>query len=72
MNLSDLFLQHAAWDDPTRLCMAVQLWTLRRRYLELVAVPAGDAEDFVLRLSKADAPISRSLRRPIDGVLSFA
>jgi molybdopterin/thiamine biosynthesis adenylyltransferase len=46
-------------------------WRLRVRYLRIFNVSPGEAEILLFRLSVADPPTARSLRRPLEEVLSF-
>jgi hypothetical protein len=48
------------------------LAALRRRYLELFPVGAGEAEPMLFRVGYADPPTARSLRRPVEDVLRIA
>jgi nitroreductase len=45
---------------------------LRERYARLFRVGAGAGELLLFRLARAEAPTVRSLRRPLEAVLSFA
>jgi hypothetical protein len=51
--------------------MTSELKELRARYCKLFAVNDHLGEILFFRLSLAEAPSARSLRRPIDEVLSF-
>lgn len=46
-----------------------ELAALRARYLKVFPVRPGHAEPFLFRLTRAEAPTARSLRRPVDLVL---
>ncbi|MDC3958493.1 Rv1355c family protein [Polyangium jinanense] len=48
-----------------------QLGELRQRFLRVFDVPAGHAEILLFRLSKAEPPTARSLRKPVEDVLTF-
>ncbi|MRG96035.1 Rv1355c family protein [Polyangium spumosum] len=49
-----------------------RLGELRERFSKVFPVPEGNAEVLLFRLSKADPPTARSLRRPVEDVLTFA
>ena len=48
-----------------------RLGELRQQFLRVFDVPAGHAEILLFRLSKADPPTARSLRKPVEDVLTF-
>lgn len=47
------------------------LLPLRERFTKIFPVPEGSAEVLLFRLSKAPPPSARSLRRPVEDVLTF-
>jgi nitroreductase len=49
-----------------------ELNLLRTRYRRLLTTQRDHAEVFLFRISYADPPTARALRRPLDEVLSFA
>lgn len=55
-------------DAPT----IAELQALRSRYTRLFPVDPAEGEVLLFRLSRADAPSVRSLRRPVDEILEFS
>ncbi len=63
------FAQEPAWFTPAQ---RPQMAALGERYRRLFPATEGDAQILLFRLMYADAPSARSLRRPVDDVLTFA
>lgn len=67
-----IFMRAASGDNGTfRLEERATLAELRRRYLGLLPSRAGETEIMLFRVAHAGPPSARSLRRPVEEVLTF-